>query len=106
MAILMTGATGFLGRYLLERLLEGGEEIFVLMRGQDAQAARERLRKSLAPLGSAGPKRIESQVTLCLGSLDRPNLGLSPKDREKILASCDSILHCGANVRFDLPLAE
>ena len=37
MAYFVTGATGFIGRYLVERLLARGERVYVLVRPQSMQ---------------------------------------------------------------------
>lgn len=102
----MTGATGFLGSYLLQELLEGGQEVVLLVRSRSLQEARGRVRKALALLGGAELEEIGPQLDLCLGSLDAPGLGLSAEERGRVLERCDQFLHCGASVRFDLPLEE
>ena len=99
----MTGATGFLGRYLLKGILEAEQDAVLLVRGADA---REKVRKALLSLGAVDAEQLESQVRILSGSLEEPGLGLSPADRDLVLATCDQFLHCGATVRFDLPLEE
>jgi thioester reductase-like protein len=105
-SIFMTGATGFLGRYLLQDLLEGGQEVLLLVRGRDLEDARSKVRKTLAEQGGAELEPLASQLDICLGSLDQPGLGLSAEDRGRVVERCDQFLHCGASVRFDLPLEE
>ena len=103
MAILVTGATGFLGSHLVAGLLERGHRLVLLVRAADAPAGRHRVREALARLGAS--LGDQHDVTVCVGALDSPGLGLSPEDRDLIAAECDAFLHCGASVRFDLPLA-
>lgn len=106
MTIFVTGSTGFLGRYIVEGLLQEGEDVVLLVRGRSSEHARERARESLAWFETGSETLIGSRVTVCRGDLGSPGLGLSPEDRELVLDRCDSFLHCGASVRFDLPMEE
>jgi thioester reductase-like protein len=100
--VLLTGATGFLGRRILADLLRAGEHVGALVRAQDADAGRQRIAEALATVGLSPPP--ESAMTILPGALDRPGLGLSEADREHVIETCGSVLHCGASVRFDLAL--
>src|SRR5207244_1988671 len=79
--ILLTGATGFLGRYLLRELLAAGRRVAVLVRGD------------VERLG-------DSPATVIAGDLRASRLGLSAVDRTWISRRCTSILHAAANVSF------
>ena len=104
MSVLLTGGTGFLGRYLLKALLGQGEHLFALVRGEDPGHAQARIERALGFLGPVDARRLREQVRIVLGDLRAEGLGLRPEDRADILASCDRILHVGASVRFDLPI--
>ncbi len=105
-AILLTGATGFLGMDALARLIgREGEEIFVLIRAQDDGEARERLQTVLALLYDE-PPAAAAQVRAVRGDLLQPGLGLSAQDRERLIGSVDRIIHCAASISFELPLQE
>jgi thioester reductase-like protein len=105
-AILLTGATGFLGMETLARLIDRGEEsIFVLIRAEDDDGAQRRLEGVLArlyeePAGHAGAVRIVR------GDLLEPGLGISGEDRQMLVASVDRIIHCAASISFELPLEQ
>jgi len=104
--VFLTGGTGFLGRELARRLLEQGETVFALVRARDEVEGFERLRAAVAAPDWEVPADLDARLVACPGALDRPRLGLAERDRARILEACDSVLHCGANVRFDLALAE
>ena len=105
-AILLTGATGFLGMDTLARLIDEGEErIVVLVRARDDGAARERLAGVLANLYDE-PPAAASKVRAMRGDLQEPEIGLSVRDRAELIDSVDRIVHCAASISFDLPLEE
>jgi thioester reductase-like protein len=101
-AVLLTGATGYLGAYLLAELLRATEaQVYCLVRAGDAPEAALRLRKKLASLELANLPW--HRVIAIPGDLERDGLGLSPPDRALVAAECDAIYHCGAWVNFSRP---
>ena len=65
----VTGATGFIGRHLVERLLDRGGEIHLLVR----EGSLERLESLVERWGPAAAGRIHPVV----GDLTQPRLGVS-----------------------------
>jgi len=105
-AILLTGATGFLGMDALARLIErGDEQIVVLVRARDDDEAGERLRALLARLYDEPPPGA-ARVQPMRADLVQEELGLSASDRARLVGSVDRIIHCAASISFELPLAE
>ena len=105
-AILLTGATGFLGMDTLARLIEReGEQVVVLVRARDDDGALERLNGVLARLYDEPPAGA-ARVRAVRGDLLQPGLGLSAPDRERLVGSVDRIIHCAASISFELPLAQ
>jgi thioester reductase-like protein len=105
-AILLTGATGFLGMDALARLIErSDDQIVVLVRAQDDEGARERLKELLARLYDAPPGGA-ARVRAVRGDLLQGGLGLSEQDRLWLIGSVDRIIHCAASISFELPLKE
>jgi len=104
-AILLTGATGFLGMDALARLIERGDTVAVLVRADDDEAARGRLEQTLARLYDELPTGAE-RVRAVRGDLLQPGLGISAQDREWLIGSVDRVVHCAASISFDLQLRE
>jgi thioester reductase-like protein len=105
-AVLLTGATGFLGMELLVRLLErDGADVLVLVRARDDEAAAERLRELFARLYERPPPAAE-RVRAIAGDVTQPGLGLGGAARREALTRTTSVIHCAASIAFDLPLAE
>jgi thioester reductase-like protein len=111
-AILLTGATGFLGMDALARLLERAEagerddeQIAVLVRAADDDGAGARLEGLLARLYDE-PPAAAARIRAVRGDLLEPGLGLSTRDRAWLIGSVDRIVHCAASISFELPLEE
>src|ERR1044071_2495125 len=85
MTYFVTGATGFIGRHLVERLLEREGDIYVLTR----EASSEKLERVREQCG--GTERIKP-VT---GDLAQPQLGLDDATKEQ-LAGVDHFFHLAA----------
>ena len=104
-AILLTGATGFVGMAVLARLLERTDrDILVLVRAASRSDADARLNAVLGSVFDA-PDQHRRRVRAVWGDLTAPGLGLGA-DREWIAEEVCEIVHGAASVAFDLPLAE
>ncbi len=113
--VAVTGATGFLGTALVERLLRSVPdcEVAVLVRpGRRATAAhrlqREILRNDCfnrlrAELGDRFDADTSRRVHVIQGDVGQERLGLDP-DGAALLAGCDVVIHSAATVSFDAPL--
>lgn len=102
-AIFLTGATGFVGAYLLAELLQHTTtaDIYCLLRGQDEEEARQRLQQTCHKyqLSSASDPRIIPVV----GDLAQPLFGLASDRFDALAQQIDQIFHCGALVNFIYP---
>jgi NAD(P)-dependent dehydrogenase (short-subunit alcohol dehydrogenase family) len=72
MTYFVTGATGFIGRYLVERLLERDGDIYVLVR-EGSTGKLDTLMQKWGP-------EAQTRVRPVLGDLSKPRLGLSDED--------------------------
>jgi NAD(P)-dependent dehydrogenase (short-subunit alcohol dehydrogenase family) len=88
MAYFVTGATGFIGRHLVERLLEREGDIHVLIR----EGSRERLDELVERWGGDAGSRIKPAV----GDLQEPNLGLSDEDIGALKDGIEHFFHLAA----------
>jgi thioester reductase-like protein len=103
--VVLTGATGFLGRALLAALLDqGATEIACIVRAPDNDAALRRVEQALA----AGPGWKESwrdRITALAGDVTKPALGLDAAAFAALASRAGAILHNAAEVNFVAPYA-
>jgi amino acid adenylation domain-containing protein/thioester reductase-like protein len=101
--ILLTGATGFLGAFLLrELLLQTQAEIYCLVRSDDAESAKKRIQSSLEYY-SIWDEHLSYRIIPIVGDLAQPLLGLSEEQFREIASQIDVIYHNGAFVKFTYP---
>jgi thioester reductase-like protein len=92
--VLLTGATGFLGRELLARYLEDDEvRVHALVRAPDDEAAAARLPD-------------HPRLTAVAGDIERPALGLDELRADELAERVTTVVHCAASVSFSLGLEE
>jgi thioester reductase-like protein len=102
--VLLTGATGFLGPFLLRSLLDQTSAAYtVLVRATDPSAARERLTTALKAASlydahTAGA--FDARVHVICGDLASPQLGLSDHVWLQLTEAIDTIVHNAAWVDY------
>ncbi len=97
---LLTGASGFLGAFLLRDLIETTDgPVDCLVRARDSHSAAQRLRANLERYELWRP-RYEDLIHAVPGDLAAPGLGLSPEDRTALVRRLGTVLHNGARVNF------
>mmetsp|Transcript_10192 Transcript_10192/g.18612 ORF Transcript_10192/g.18612 Transcript_10192/m.18612 type:complete len:1403 (-) Transcript_10192:641-4849(-) len=97
-SIFLTGATGYLGVHILAQILAVNEMATVtcLVRSGDAEVVRKNCDKY-------GLKVDHSRVVLEKGDLSLAHFGMSLSDWNRVSASVDFIVHCGAMVSLTAP---
>ena len=113
----ITGATGFLGTALVERILRciPDSEIVVLVRpGRRADAAARLAREVIkndcfdrlrTELGEGFADEVARRVRAVPGDVGQDGLGLDDEGRGALAAS-DIVIHSAAAVSFDAPLTQ
>lgn len=100
MTIFLTGTTGYLGSYVVERLLaERSERLTVLVRAKSREEAEEKLWRALQ-LHMDAERFFESlgRIDVVRGDITEPGLGLSLDDRRMLHREVSSILHIAASL--------
>ncbi len=101
--VFVTGATGFLGVYLVERLLRSGvERVHCLIRAQDPQEATARLAARMRRYG-VDPDPLLDRVVPVPGELAERCFGLADDAWDHLARETDLIVHCGARVNLAYP---
>lgn len=105
-AILVTGATGFLGAWLLRDLLDASAaQLLCLVRADDAADGARRLRANLQHYG-LWQERYAARLTPLPGDLAAPRLGLTDDGYATVASEADAIVHNGGQVNFLAPYAS
>ena len=112
-SIFITGATGFMGKVLLHKLMHSCpmlERIYVLIRPKRDEIPQVRLEKLFdGPLFKSLKEKEPSsfkKVFAINGDITLPRLGMSDEDIEKIIEKVSVIFHSAATVRFDEELRK
>ena len=101
-SVLLTGATGFLGAFLLDELLtQTSARIYCLVRAANEEQAMRRILENGA--GYQLDHWERSRIVPVPGDLSLPLLGLSEQRFAQLADSTDSIYHNGAAVKWTYP---
>jgi len=106
-AVLLTGATGFVGMELMARYLERSDRpIITFVRAENDEAAHARVQQVQANLFGARAQRYAARVEAIAAELTAPGLALARTRREDLARRVTTIVHSAASVSFTLPLQE
>ena len=100
-SILLTGATGFLGAFLLADQLKRhpGLQVYCLVRADGAGAAKARVRANLEHY-DLWQESFGARVVGLAGDLSEPHLGLNQVTWQGLAERLDGILHNGAQLGY------
>jgi thioester reductase-like protein len=106
MAVLLTGATGFVGMEVLTRWLEHGDRrVYALVRADDDEKAAGRLRPGLeSAFGEPGGDH--ERLSAVAGDVQKPGLGMDPATYARLQHEVTVVVHSAASVSFTLGLDE
>lgn len=99
-AILLTGATGFLGAFLLHELLaQTSATIYCLVRAADTEEGAQRIEQTLTQ-AQIWRSEWRTRIVPIVGDLRAPLLGLAPETFQTLAETIDVIYHAGAQVNY------
>jgi fatty acid CoA ligase FadD9 len=108
--VLLTGATGFLGRFQamtwMERMAATGGKLVLVARGADAAQARARVEAAIESdpeLLARFQALAADHLEVIPGDLALPDLGLDEATWNRLAGELDAIVHTGAHVNHVLP---
>lgn len=99
-----TGATGFLGKQVLGRLLvsEPNEQFILLIRGKSDEHVERRVKDVLSELFGDEKARLYSErVKGVAADISLDNLGLGQIDYKSLAQSATTIFHCAAHTALN-----
>lgn len=98
--VLLTGATGFVGSFVLRELLDSTDaQIYCLVRASEDTEAASRVRDSLRGYGLVEGVDADRIVAIA-ADLEKPLCGLSEPQFDTLSEEVDLILHNGARVNL------
>jgi thioester reductase-like protein len=101
--VLLTGASGFLGGYVLRELLDQtSSEVFCLVRAATDADALARIRQNLARY-RLDPGAAGERIHPVSGDLERPRFGLDAGRFAELARQLDAVYHVGAAVQLVAP---
>jgi thioester reductase-like protein len=102
--ILLTGATGFVGPFLVRSLLgQTSYTLHALVRATDAAHGLDRIVASLRRAHLWSPAleaQVRARVRVICGDLAQPHLGIGEAAFQRLADSVDAIVHNGALVNY------
>ncbi|KAL4254322.1 ATP-dependent AMP-binding enzyme family protein [Abortiporus biennis] len=107
LTVFLTGATGFLGAFILRDLLQRTDRVkklICLVRAPSAEKGLERLRDSATGRGVWNEDWVKnSRLEVVKGDLDQEHFGLDQSTWDRIAQEADAIVHNGALVHWVYP---
>jgi fatty acyl-CoA reductase len=117
--VLLTGATGFLAKVVLEKLIRTVPDldgVILLIRGGEAGDARARFLRQIAASSIFDPLRAErgawlerffaERVECVTGEVTEPRFGLDPQAFQALAARTGLVINAAASVNFREPLDQ
>ena len=105
-AVFLTGATGFVGRFVLSELLRRSDHMLVhcLVRAPDAKQALARVQDALESAG-LWDDFLGDRIRAWPGDLREPRFGLPELDFRRLCDQVDAVYHLAAEVNLLSPYA-
>ncbi|KAK6198711.1 alpha-aminoadipate reductase [Scheffersomyces amazonensis] len=107
--VFLTGATGFLGSFILHDILTARPnlkfKVFAHVRAHTTDAGLNRLRQTGKTYGIWNEDWI-SNIEVVLGDLSKPQFGLSGNEWSSLASTIDVVIHNGAFVHWVYPYSQ
>lgn len=104
--ILLTGATGFVGAFILSELLQQTTaDIYCLIHAESINVARQKVKQSLKSYLLFEQVDLK-RIILIIGDLAKPRFNLSPDKYQELVVKVDVIYHNGALVHHASPYSS
>ncbi|KAK7998467.1 hypothetical protein PG989_006507 [Apiospora arundinis] len=103
--VFLTGATGFVGAFILADLLRLGITTYCLVRADNVDLGKQRVVNTLEGYGLWEPS-FASLMQVVVGDMGQRLFGLSEELFEELAGRVDAICHSGALVDWMRPLKE
>ncbi|WP_199197336.1 non-ribosomal peptide synthetase [Chroococcidiopsis sp. CCALA 051] len=101
--IFLTGATGFLGAFLLHELLQQTDtEIYCLVRAANLESGKQKIQNNLASY-LLWHESLSDRIIPVVGDLSQPLLGLTDEQFQLLASAIDVIYHNGAAINLVYP---
>lgn len=101
--IFLTGATGFLGAFLLDELLQKTQaKIYCLVRAASLEEGKQKISRTLKTY-LLDRHVLNSRIIPVLGDLSKPFFGLHEQQFSQLASEVDVIYHAGALVNLIYP---
>jgi len=97
--LLLTGATGLLGRYLMKDLLSKDIELAVLVRPSRRNDPHQRIEAAMRVWEERLQRKLPRPTVLC-GDITSSDLGLSGPEIRWAAEHCDGVIHNAASLSF------
>ncbi len=105
--VLLTGATGFLGRFLLRDLLRRNPNLTVtcIVRADDSDHALARIQAAMEEAGTQDDE-LGPRIRALVGDIHLPRFGLEPPQFADLCRRIDAVYHLAASLSVATPYAD
>ncbi|XP_063904751.1 fatty acyl-CoA reductase wat-like [Zophobas morio] len=111
--LFLTGATGFLGKVMMAKLLTDCDDIkkiYILLRSKKGKTTEQRFKEIfLQPCFEvlrSKTSKWEEKISFIAGDCEEPYLGISKENLKILKNEVNFVIHLAANVRFDQSLKK